>query len=544
MLGEIDALAIRDLTYIVGHDKDNLAGKFPLPARIRGTIDISTQGGTVVLGSGTDDTTRDANFIALQAALDYADASGKYVDVPTGRYEAHYTGMQGAQKVGLQIKAGIPGVRGDAGSVFAQYSQNHPILTIGETTVRSYFGEYQGLSVVNGVDQTGQVDSAGIQLGAMTYCYLDKISVQPYSNGAGAEAGYFDPYDGMKTIAGTIWSNKFQRINIGGGKRNLLRWTADGTGSKWDVLYCGGHRGGARIPALIEAVVRFENTSQMDIDQMNIEWTEATSLFLSNAKLIEIKSLHHEGNKLPNVFHPSFFRVSSSELLLTSLQVFDPRVANGEFTGTAAMFSHFGRTVLNVKNMGLRVQAPNGFNDVDWHLNFNRDDEPLSLNGGAHAGVCKIEGIYLAGAQQLVLDPKTPKTSHGNLNLLGIGEYNWNYCFSTTERLWVKIPGGVAATYAMYGAHRHTAITIEDPIIGAKTIQLRPELLAGSGIGSAVQRERGDTVSIHREATATGAFNVVVTDGTNVIENIAENTTSPGTRRKYVWNGTSWNAYA
>jgi len=111
-----------------------------------GVMYLATYPG-VVTGTLANQAARQANYTALQAAADYADANGLSVHVEryTFQFEGGRTDANGV-KLGLQFPKGCRGVLGSdgGGAIFAQYDPSHAGVTLGTTIAGTGQVTYNG----------------------------------------------------------------------------------------------------------------------------------------------------------------------------------------------------------------------------------------------------------------------------------------------------------------------------------------------------------------------------------------------------------------
>lgn len=507
---------------------------YPLatPPTIHKSVDVTNVAGGVVLGTGMSAQQKIDNGTLLNNALALAAANGWWVESSPGNVQVDAQKLDGAQKVGIQIVGGVSGVDLRGLNIY-QYAVNHPILTIGHPSTRIYSLNAKLGSTAFGVDQVGNTAAVGVQLGALANCDLD-INVGGY----GLD-GYHDPYYGVKSIAGTIWSNRY-RMSVNGGQANLVYIDADGTGCHWENCYFGGHRSGLPFTS---GGLYIKTQEQNVFNQCNIEWIIGQALTLDNAKGQVFNSLHLEGIKMTAGANPAFIRMISSEAIFNGLELFEPNVqAATGFTGTAALFNQYAINHVTIDGFHYRQQTVS--NDVDWALFNHRTDDTSSLNSGGFMSTFEVRNIRTDGSHRMVLDPTLPKTLMGSKYIGQAGRYTFNYGIGRSEQMvWDMAASG---TETAYMCHRDQIIQLNLAIAADKTLVLSNKL-AASGIGSTVQAPAGTVVVVRRGPGSTGAFNLKVmqSDGVTLIENIAANASNPGNIRKYILQADGlWVAYA
>lgn len=234
----------------------------------------------VVTGTLANNTARQANRAAIQAAIDDCAANNKILVVPKGTYEIH--------NAGLIIGSGFRWL-GTMESRIIQYSLNLPVLHVGpalgtvgqtveNTIIDGAYLRYSGTATAGGnaLEMNGayMCTFKNLQIGDVQAPYSSRTSV-PYIG------VYCDDATGTTPCFSCTWESvRIKHFGYRGFSADRLNYEA-ATGNVWTNLYIGG--GNASGTQDLSAVANsgalvLGSQAQAVFNQINIEWMATPSV--------------------------------------------------------------------------------------------------------------------------------------------------------------------------------------------------------------------------------------------------------------------------
>lgn len=516
------------------------------PSASQGIVDLNSVTGLVSgsLGTGTEaDAQRVLNGQLLQAAFDKASTEHKMVVDYQGKlFEYDSRTTDGAVATGLQLKSGAAGLKGlhgagYVGTAFLQFAPNFPAITLGGST-QMMSAVFDGFRVGFGVDQTGNTNAIGILNGNNWACVYGQVAYDRWLSKV-----IRHPYIGWAHFPGAFFFSNEIGTLIGITGQTAAFATPQGTGDSWHNVYIGGGGIGDRNTLTNGFAFKLENTGNGHFNQLNIEWFNMAGNYslmgFNNIQTVTFGAVHLEGNKF-NGYAPAIINNSYSWVTMEGLQIYDPVFDSATVTGRPAIFSSYGIGALEVQSLDFRSDTWGDGRTGVVNMRFNLFT-PTTMVGAEPTLIVNNAVFYgyspVSGGVGMDLDPSLPAATYGEVQAFKRYEYKGG--FSRTNGARINLYSG-NGTFTSYGAHRDAIIVLNTPITANRNIVLSDKLRA-SGMGSTVQRERGDTVTVYRTAAATGSFNLDVkqADGTTTAFAMPVGEAV----KRFIWDGSTWSAY-
>lgn len=502
------------------------------PAIVRGSVELGSFPG-LVTGELADRPTaaqiRIANGTALQAGLDIAAATGKFVEESDGlRIEYAASRVQEGRNVGLQVPHQLRGLVGTGpasnGSRLIQFARNQPAVTLGDIGSGNALSEgciYRGFRIGYGVSQQGQDQASTIMIGRGFACRYEDLFEDSFMTGPrpcqGMTGLHFHTATGQFTF-----SNILNNIKIHRAQRNLLRTGAIGTGNVWENVYLGGGTFGSRLP-LSGAAVHFANNwaeqALGTIAQLNIEWVEANQfLFMEAVRSASFDSLRFEGCKLIGQ-SPSLICAVGSVASIRALVFVDVWI-DATARGTPSLISVSNDSQVKVDGL-----------EAKWSGNSYNPEAVVSAGtrvvnaDPTHNNVDIANACFKGASDQVDLDASLPLATFGATT--SVGHYRYRKGQSCSDDSLVSVTD---QDHANYGVHRNPTVRYSGALTSPRIVTIHP-VMAPSGIASGSLRPDGEIIRIVRDQTATGPHLLVIRDDAgNEIGRLSE----PGTEKLLV----------
>ena len=370
------------------------------PAVVRGTVSAERWSG-VTKGTGLTSTARQANLTGLQAAVNYAATNRKFFEIEPGDYEIEGT-------AGLVIpRTKNTGFvwRGTKGSHIKQFSNNCPIITIGDITTSGNLmeqAEVKGFRVSYATDQSANTASSAVRMGLARNCSFGEWNIFADSTVSGWPAGSsIRSYRGLvfqhAVDSMTFFSNTLSDVMIGGAQQNLMSFGVDGalggggTGNIFSNIYMANGVTGSP-QTIADYALRLRGQADMYesvFQQINIEWCIANKLcFAEIVRNTTLESWHLEGNRLSGA-DPCVFNVSGSQMNFFGLNILDLEVLSASATGTASIFTLYADCTITGNGLALNWSGSGKVNRAFQLLmlpSWQPNDFPPAVN---------IQGIAL-----------------------------------------------------------------------------------------------------------------------------------------------------
>ena len=296
----------------------------------------------VVTGTLANNTARQANRAAIQAAVDDCSANNKILIVPPGRYEIHLAGLI------------IPGdfrLIGTMGSVIVQYSLDQPVVHVGpplttagqtveNTTVDGLYLQYNGSATAggNGLELVGayMCSFKNLQIGDVQAPYSSRSSV-PYMG------VYCDETTGTIPCFSCSWDTV--RIKHWGYRGFSAKRTAydAATGNVWTNLYiAGGNSSGTQDTSALagSAALALGSQAQAVFNQLNIEWVKlqkAVEMEICNQMIFNGVNLEGITLKASSSQPCSFFDLYGGSATIEGVTINNCTITTANNVATAAI---------------------------------------------------------------------------------------------------------------------------------------------------------------------------------------------------------------
>jgi hypothetical protein len=467
----------------------------------------------VVVGVLPGSTERTANGTAMQAFLDWCGANAYIAYFPKGTYEYIATSTQSGRNTGLHANKNVRGITGAGmgnGTRFVQFATNHPALTIGDVGAvdadATLGGVYYGFEVCQGVTQAAQTSADGLLLGRIWASDFDMINVDA--------ARGFQAYVGLRiglSVAQFFFSNHIGTMKVNTGQLNMVLMDANGTGNNIQNLYVGGGSVGNRT-TLTSQAVRL-NQSGRDfgtIQQFNIEWVNCSGagMFYSEAVQIIINHCHFEGCQMAGT-NESFLS-TTGRVTFGSVTFLNCWIAGS--IGTPKLFHTYGGGFFDVGGLNLRWDG--GSEQVcSTAIYLANPDTSVGFKP-----VVEIRNAQFSGHTAAInLDPTLLGAAPGSAGAIsGFSLYSYDKTRSTTEGAVIEARN---ADITIYAAHKFAVVRSTQALTAARKVILSSNM-AASGIGNVATRLAGDGVTVFRESSATGAFDLTVRNSADTVTSI------------------------
>lgn len=526
---------------VVVDDYLNMAAKtLSAPAIIRGFADLSTFAG-VSKGALANDTLRTANGVALQAALDWCAANGKYAELPDGVYDYLASATQNGNNAGLHVKKDVPGlIMAGEKTTLVQRAVNHPILTIGDIgannndSTRS--GIYRAGKLTYGASQAGQAQASGLLLGRVWDSEFSGNWQVDKNIGYGDFAPYIGFRFGVANGQQFFFQNVVDRLTCTAAQAHLLRFYSGSTGNVFDSGYFGGGTFGSRGVCSGEAIsFRAPGSAPGVFKLLNIEWTSAaTMMFLDSCSGLLIDYMHVEGCQLTGG-DPAVILASASRLQIGQLDLIDVWIAGPAATGFAFILKTDYQARVDINNL-YPFWNNSGYNPEAVQTLTTQVHKPLNAATPGSQNAVRIRNMdKIGGTGTFHIDNLIQGAAFGAAGYIGsFAEYKSNKTMSTTEGANIVMGN---ANMTVYGQHREAKVTASVNLSAARTLTLSDKLRP-SGAGAASVRRSGDLVEVHR--TGAGAFDLVVADHAAATLYTFVGAASAGTSKTFEWTGSAW----
>lgn len=394
-------------------DKDGKVSGYSsaTPHLLRGTVSGRLWSG-VTPGIGVPKGLRRANLVGLQAAVNYASAHGKFFELDPGVFE-----IEG--EAGLVIPASKDAFhwRGSKRSMIKQFSNNCPILTVGDVTETKRESQdlyLSGVRVFYASDQSGNAASSAMRIGLLRNSTIEQVSVL-------ADYGKTGPlvkaYRGIHiTSPGSrfgFFSNSLRDIIVGGAQHSLLDIALVGTGSVFSNVYLT--QGVTGHPAaILDTPLRIRGDADLYetvFEQLNIEWCIANTLiWTQSCRGTSFLGTHLEGNQLVGR-SPSVVLVSTSQIDLSGFNILDLGVKTKAVAGGGApppaLFRCYGDNAIKGNNLQVSWSSP-GRVDHGFDLVAVSETGPADAQQTVNIANFTVRDVGGDNAGFLSLDPNMP----------------------------------------------------------------------------------------------------------------------------------------
>lgn len=516
---------------------------------MRGTVNAALYSG-VTKGTGLSSAARIANLTNLQAALNYAATNRKFFELEPGDYEIEGT----AGLVIPQTKNTGFVWKGTKGSHIKQFSNNCPVITIGDVGTGSLTEQIvvDGFRASYNTTQAANTASKGVRVGAMRNSLICNLNVF-----ADYPALGFTAANGVKAYQGIVlehgadplsfFSNTMRDIHIGGCQMNFMSFGWDSTGDN-SAIKGGGGTGNIFSNFYMSQGV---TNNQQDIagyplrirgqgdlyesvfEQINIEWCRTTHLiFAEIARNATFNSIHLEGNQLTGA-DSSIFNMSGSQINFSGINVLDLTLLAASATGTPSVFRTYGDCA--VGGTGLAFDWSSGSRiDRDLQLvNVTSFTPPEASNAINITNIVTRDASVTGQDKRLALASTMPTSAFSSPRKLDT--FRWDEALPDAKGASVRL--NVDTT--VYGCYSNP-VYIYPAQLGAARVLVLATTMKASGTLSTVAVPTGAIVGVKRasDAAAVDAFNLTVhnaTSGGTLLSTISTETTV-----WYRFNGTAW----
>lgn len=523
------------MTYLPSAASDPVAA-VSAPALLRGTISASRWPG-VTRGAGQASATRQATLAGLQAALNDAATNRRFFEIEPGTYEIEGT-------AGLLIprtkNSGFVW-RGTKESHIKQYSNNCPVITIGDTTTAGNTTEQavvEGLRASYATDQSANTGSTAVIIGLARNCTFAEWNVYADATATGWPAGAsIRAYRGIRTQHATdplsYFSNTMRDVMVGGAQQNLLDMAAGGTGSVFSNIYCANGVTGSP-QTIADYPIRLRGAGDLYEGvwhQINIEWCIAQYLvFCEIARNTTFASWHLEGNRLSGA-DPAVFNLSNAQLNLSGLNLLDLEVFTASATGTPSVFRTYGACAVSGHGVALNWSSA-GHVDRSFNLvnvtSFSPSDAPVAVN---IAGLVTRD-VTGGNWRNLQLDANTPVASFPAP--VKADRYRWHEVLPEVT----GVALAPAADCTVYGCHADATVTYPAALGAARTVTLAG-VMKPSGALAAVPVPTGALCAVRRGPGTADASALTVKNLTAAGTTLSTITAADSVVR-YRFGGTNW----
>lgn len=506
------------------------------PALLRGTISAARWPG-VTRGAGQTSAVRQATLAGLQAALNSAATNGRFFEIEPGLYEIEGT----AGLVIPQTKNSGFVWRGTKASHLKQFSNNCPVVTIGDVTTAGNMTEQavvQGLRASYATDQSANTASTAVVIGLVRNCTFGEWNVFADATATGWPAGAsIRAYRGVRTQHATdtlsYFSNTMRDVMIGGAQQNLLDMAGGGTGSVFTNIYCANGVTGSP-QTIADYAIRLRGAGDLYEgiwQQINIEWCIAQYLvFCEIVRNATFQSWHLEGNRLSGA-DPAVFNLSSSQINFSGLNLLDLEVLSASATGTAAVFRTYGDCAVAGNGVALNWSGAGRVNRALDLVNVTSFTPSDAAVGVALAGLVTRD-VAGGNAGFFEADANTPLAAFPAPSK--VDRYRWHDALPEIVGATVRL--NAAAT--VYGCHRDATFVYPAALGAARTIILAGAMKA-SGTLAAVPAPVGNTVTVRRGPGTVDANALTVKNLTATGTTLATLTAADAVAR-FRFDGTNW----
>lgn len=487
-------------------DKDKRASSYSgaTPHLSRGTVSGRSWSG-VTPGAGIPRASRRMNLVGLQAAVNYASAHNKFFELEPGVFE-----IEG--EAGLLIPASKDGFqwRGSKGSMIKQFSNNCPILTVGDVTATRRETQdlhLSGVRVFYASDQSGNVDSSALKIGLLRNSTIEQVS-------ALADYGETGPlvkaYRGIHiTSPGSrfgFFSNSLRDIIVGGAQHSLLDIALVGTGSVFSNVYLT--QGVTGHPAsILDAPLRIRGDADLYetvFEQLNIEWCIANTLiWVQSCRGTSFLGTHLEGNQLAGR-SPSVVLVSTSQIDLSGFNVLDLGVKTKATTGGApppALFRCYGDNAIRGSSLQVSWSSPGGV-DLGFDLVAVSETGPADAQQTVNVTNLIVRDVGGGNAKFLSLDSNMPASHFPTPS--AIDTYTYGELFSQARGAKISAKANVT----LFGQYSDPLLRYPAALGAPCTVTLSNRMKPGR-VG-AIPPPVGALAGVRRDSGVPDRFDLVV----------------------------------
>jgi hypothetical protein len=473
------------------------------PFLLRGTVSGRLWPG-LVPGAGVEGRQRRANLAALQAAVTHAVENRRFFELEPGLYE-----IEGAE--GLIVPPNKDGFvwRGAKGSLLKQFSDNAPILTLGDVRGSREIQDmdFRGVRLFYAADQSQHVASSALQIGIMRNSTVEQIAVH---------ADYAETGPRVKAHRGIhivnarhpfgFFSNTVKDVMVGGAALSLLDIALVGTGSVFSNIYLtqgvtGHPHPISGVPLRIAgAADLYESVFQ----QLNIEWCIANTLIhTQSCRATTFLSTHLEGNRLVG-WSPRVMTVAASSLVVTGFNMLDQEIRRAEVTGgtVPSVFQCYADTSIVASGVEVSWSARGRVN-MPFYL--------VAVSGNSPPGAQQTATVTGFGLRDIAGDNQRFFGFDANLSRLEFAatgyadRYTRHDVFSEVTGARFRGNGDVT----VHGDHQSPLLCFP-AALGARRVVTLSGRLRGQGPGSALPARAGTLVGIRREAGDGDAHDLLV----------------------------------
>lgn len=504
---------------VSGEDDPTNTSGLSAPAIIRGTVYAHLVSG-VTLGSGQSTATRQATATALQSAINYSVANGKFFEIEPSIYEIDSTtGINIANTSGTtQFE-----LHGTTMSRIINYNVSGtgaPVLTVGDTTGASYSYNIRikGLSLEHGSTQSGLTSSVALTLMGLSQCSIEQIS-------AGAPYGTYPEYNCV-TVAGPLhcFSCSFRDWALNGAQANMLFIDVIGTGNVFENLYLNNNS--AALSGSFLVLANSQAFTEQDFRQINVEHGSCNNpvkIQFSNG--LSLRNLHMESIVMTGAY-PALITTNGYVVDIDQLTVQNCSFLTANASGVGYVLVDYspGAGVVSIGHLNMIYDTASQIN-MPLYL-FQGSGLPADANSIIEIGNARLfdnGGNNFSG--NLSFDSHMPvPTFQVPSNFL---RYEYGKWGSRVTK--AVIP--VTATYTHYGQHEDA--TLEVP---ASITSFTITLAAVQGATGTQAVRTGAVVNIRRQSgTASGTLTVKNDAGTTLTTS-----TTAATDYYYVFSGTHY----
>ena len=507
-------------------DPQNTSG-LGTAAILRGTVSTYSLAG-LTPGAGQTTAVRQANATALQNAINYCAANGKFFEVIPNTYEINTS-------TGLVVPAGAGFVlRGSPNAIIKQFynsGSGAPVLSIGDATgsVQSTSFDIEGLWLQYGTSQSGLTSAKTLLVNALSHSRLDFIGL----GGVGLNPGY----NNLTFGGGPCFSNVYSNFDCNQAIQNQIYVGVNGTGNVFTNIYLNNGGSGIYNP-LGGNYLAFEGgiTNEMTFTQLNCEWGACNRLMdLQNMVGLHFIDLHVEGIKFTGS-SPVCFNTAHSNVTWDTCDFVDVVANAANMSGSLCVMLDY-----NGDASTLQMNNFTWINNFTGQINTNvlmfspsggtlgQDTSVVTINkGGFHDQTGFTNAAFIQNVQ---FDVHMPVTSTQFFAPLRFDSYNWGAWGSVLNK---PVIYPIHSTYTHYGQHQNATLLV-DAFITNFTITLS-NLMGASGTQNV---PTGTVTHVRRESgSASGTLTVKDDAGTTLTTN-----TTAATDYFYQFNGTHYVAF-
>lgn len=511
-----------------------LSKAIDVPAILRGTVSASRWEG-VVQGAGLPPESRRQNLKSLQAAIDHAAGRGKFFELEPGLYP-----IEGES--GLVVPAGESGFvwRGSKGSHIVQFSDNAPVLTVGDVEGSRMTGnaDIRGVRLSYKTDQTMNAGASALRLGLMRSSILENIAIFADMSETGP---IVRAHRGIHIVNATnpfgFFSNSMRDVIVAGAARHLLDFTLLGTGSVFQNVYLIQGTTGHPAPIAGEAfrVAGNNDLYESVFENLNVEWCIANVLMtMQNCRATSFIGCHLEGNRIHG-HDPRVMQVTTSQLALLGFNILDLEVpAAGSDGLPPQIFGFYGDCALT--GSGLQVSwSGAGRAGRRLHLCAPNRYDPAGARHAIALTDVTLRDLGGDNAPFVDLDPNLPRADFPGARAIERFVSRQDG-LSRVEGATLS-PDADITVYAQFHEPR-----IEYPAsLGEPRVVTLSNRMKASGEGASAKPPGGSMVTVRRGAGTADAFPILVKNHDGAL---LQKISSANATLRFQFDGTRWNAVA